>query len=298
MALRPIVCLWLVNLIAMAGLAGEPYAEVPFEFLHNQIVLPVKVNGQGPYTFVLDTGTYATSIDAALAMRLMLPLSEAESEGSGAGSRRVFARRTMIGIEVGSLSVKQLPAMALDLSNVSRALGRPLHGVLGFGFLSPRVTQIDYFRRRVRFGAQPSGATRTISFPMQFRTGSVLPVLEDCYVNGIRIPVTIDTGSSAGLILFPKAIDLLGLGELAKQGIPLDAAGYRGKAHLTKGWVSSVVLGSIDLGAIEVAYVQKGYGDNEVLERRGGNLGNAILQDFLLTLDYPNRVVVLESVEQ
>jgi hypothetical protein len=54
-------------------------------------------------------------------------------------------------------------------------------------------------------------------------------------------------------------------------------------------------LKSIDLGAIEVAYVEKGYGEREPLERRGGNLGNGVLQDFVLTLDYINSVVVLEA---
>jgi hypothetical protein len=53
----------------------------------------------------------------------------------------------------------------------------------------------------------------------------------------------------------------------------------------------------MDLGAVEVAYVRGGYGDREDLARRGGNLGNAILQDFLVTLDYRNRLVVLEATE-
>ena len=44
-----------------------------------------------------------------------------------------------------------------------------------------------------------------------------------------------------------------------------------------------------------MAYVKSGYGEDETLERRGGNLGNAVLQDFVLTLDYRNRIVVLEA---
>jgi hypothetical protein len=81
-------------------------------------------------------------------------------------------------------------------------------------------------------------------------------------------------------------------------GIPLNAAGYRGRVRLMKGWVRSLDLKTYALGAVEVAYVESGYADNEDLGRRGGNLGNAILQDFVLTLDYPNRVVVLEAIEE
>jgi hypothetical protein len=75
-------------------------------------------------------------------------------------------------------------------------------------------------------------------------------------------------------------------------------AGYRGKARLAKGWTRSVALKTIDLGAIEVAYVRSGYGEDEDIARRGGNLGNAVLQDFVLTLDYPHHIVVLEAADQ
>jgi hypothetical protein len=279
-----------VALLAGCALAAAGDRDLPFDFLHNQIVLQVTIRGTGPYNFVLDTGTHASTIDLGLARRLRLPLAGGQA--------------TMLDdVRVGGLAVEKLPAVALDLSKVSAQLGRPLHGVLGHNFLASQVTRIDYFRRRIRFSAElpfpPAAATpdtpNRISFPMQFRAGSILPVLEDCYVNGTKIAITLDTGSSLGLILFPKAIRLLGLEDLARTGIRMDAAGYQGEARLTKGWVRSMKLRTIDLGAMEVAYVRGGYGDNEDVERRGGNLGNAVLQDFVLTLDYRDGVVLLES---
>ncbi len=275
---------------------------MPFDFLHNQIVVHAKVNGSGPFDFVLDTGTHVTTVDLGLARRLRLPLGVRKSEAAGAGKGRALAERTTLdALSLGDLRIQGMSAVALDLSAVSETLGRPLHGVLGFNLFISRIVRIDYFHRRIGFLAEPpsghGGGARRITFPMEFRAGSILPVLENCLVNGVRIPVTLDTGSSLGLILFPRAIERLGLGELARDGIPLQAAGYRGKAYLKKGWVRSLVLDTIDLGAIEVAYVERGYGDGESLERRGGNLGNAILQDFVLTLDYRGRLVTLESTE-
>ena len=274
--------------------AGEDL-ELPFDFLHNQILLQVTIRGTGPYNFVLDTGTHASTIDLGLARRLGLPLA------SGLG------QTTMLNdVRVGGLTVAKLPAVVLDLSKVSVQLGRPLHGVLGHNFLASQVTRIDYFRRRIRFLTElpfapadlPPDTAKRISFPMQFRDGSILPVLEDCSVNGTKIAVTLDTGSSLGLILFPKAVRLLGLEDLARTGIRMDATGYQGEARLTKGWVRSIRLKTIDLGAMEVAYVRGGYGVDEDVERRGGSLGNAILQDFVLTLDYRNGVVVLETAAE
>jgi predicted aspartyl protease len=290
---RFVLVLQMAALLAGCSIATGEDLEQPFDFLHNQIVLQVTIRGAGPYNFVLDTGTHASTIDLGLARRLGLPLAVGQA--------------TMLDdVRVGGLAVEKLPAVALDLSKVSAQLGRPLHGVLGHNFLVSQVTRIDYFRRRIRFSTElpfppadlPPDTSKRISFPMQFRAGSILPVLEDCFVNGTKIAVTLDTGSSLGLILFPKAVRLLGLEDLARTGIPMEAAGYRGEARLTKGWVRSMTLKTIDLGAIEVAYVRSGYGDNEDLERRGGNLGNATLQDFVLTLDYRDGVVVLESATE
>ena len=285
--------LGMTALLAGCSIATGADLELPFDFLHNQIVLQVTIRGTGPYNFVLDTGTRASTVDLELAHRLGLPLASGQA--------------TMLDdVRLAGLAVEKLPTVALDLSKVSVQLGRPLHGVLGYNFLASQVTRIDYFRRRIRFStelpfpssAPPPDTSKRVSFPMQFRSGSILPVLEDCFVNGTKIAVTLDTGSSLGLILFPKAVRLLGLEELARTGIPMEAAGYQGAARLTKGWVRSMMLKSIDLGAMEVAYVRGGYGDNEDVERRGGNVGNATLQDFILTLDYRDGVVVLETVTE
>jgi hypothetical protein len=300
---RGLLVLLSAGLPAMIVAAEQADEELPFDFLHKQIVLRVTVKGGGPYNFVLDTGTHASTIDLGLAKRLRLPLFRTRSESRGAGSSRVYGQQTVLReLCVGTLTVRDLPAAAMDLAGPSRQLGQPLHGVLGNNFLASRITQIDYFHRRIRFLAEPPVSqpddSRRISFPMQFRAGDVLPLLEECYINGAKTPVTLDTGSSLGLILFPETVRRLGLEDLAQSGILLDAAGYRGTARLTKGWVRSVELETIDLGAIEVAYVRSGYGDSEDPQRRGGNLGNAVLQDFVVTLDYRNRMVVLESAIQ
>ncbi len=284
---------------------ADSLREIPFDFLHNQIVVEGMVNGHGPYTFILDTGTRATTIDRRVAEELALPIGGPVAAKGLGGDQSSERRTTYMQFELGGIVVPRLDAAVFDLSAISRTLRWPLDGVLGFGFLESRIIQIDYFRRRIRFFAEspyPASERRqdgkSISFPMQFRSDSVLPVLEDCYVNGTRLAVTLDTGSSLGLVLFPRTIERLGLGELAREGTPMEAAGYLGEARLTKGWVKSLVLKSIDLGAVEVAYVRSGYAADEQPERRGGSVGNAVLQDFVLTLDYPGRLVTLQSTAE
>jgi predicted aspartyl protease len=50
-------------------------ADVNFDFVSNTslIVVPVTINGRGPYRFLLDTGASTTILSTAIADRLNLP---------------------------------------------------------------------------------------------------------------------------------------------------------------------------------------------------------------------------------
>jgi hypothetical protein len=76
--------------LACAGCVGGgtreavPELEVPFEFVRNQILVPVRIRGYGPYFCTVDTGANPSAIDARLANELGLPVREeaAPAEGS------------------------------------------------------------------------------------------------------------------------------------------------------------------------------------------------------------------------
>jgi Aspartyl protease len=126
---RGIAALIIIGWISLPALSTNAGSlEMPFDFLHNQIVLRGLLNGRGPYTFILDTGTCATSIDLRVAQDLALPLgTQAVSEGVGSG-RPVGRRTTHVALQLGGIVVPHLDAAVFDLSAISRTLGRPLHG--------------------------------------------------------------------------------------------------------------------------------------------------------------------------
>src|SRR6266550_1398961 len=70
---------WSGCAISAAKQLGEPETtpgEVSFELAAPNdaaILVPVKINGEGPYKFVLDTGATFTCIDQKLVDRLKLP---------------------------------------------------------------------------------------------------------------------------------------------------------------------------------------------------------------------------------
>src|SRR5215510_638770 len=138
-------CCLLITVGCFAQVRGQQVIEVPFEFVRNEIIVQVKVDGKGPFNMMLDTGTDPSAVDLATAKELALKLSSAGGPVSGGGTDRNLAYTTRLPlVEVGGLTAKNVLALAIDLSKVSERLGKPLHGVLGHSLLNGRIVQFDY----------------------------------------------------------------------------------------------------------------------------------------------------------
>src|SRR5437660_3462955 len=112
-------CVW--------GVAQTPKApaEVPFEFLHNQIVVQVKVNGKGPLNMLIDTDTDPSAIDSATAKGLGLQVgsSGAPASGGGTGTSVVYPTK-LASIELGGISAKDVVAATIDLTKIGERIGK------------------------------------------------------------------------------------------------------------------------------------------------------------------------------
>jgi predicted aspartyl protease len=105
------------------------------------IVVPVSVNGKGPYSFVVDTGATLTCVDESLAKTLELPAaSGAVGFGATIRSRGAIRLVSIESLEVGTAQGKDLMACTIDLQGL-RSAGLEARGLLGLNFLkSYRVT--------------------------------------------------------------------------------------------------------------------------------------------------------------
>lgn len=110
------------------------------------LVVPVHLNGEGPYAFVLDTGATLTCVDQVLADSLELPES-AGQVGIGAGIQGSGRMRlvSVDSLRLGATSAYDLTACTLDLAQLETA-GLDVDGLLGLNFLKA-------FRMTLDFGA-------------------------------------------------------------------------------------------------------------------------------------------------
>ena len=110
------------------------------------LLVPVFINGQGPFRFVLDTGATFTCVDQALAARLSLQEAQgvlgAGATAGGAGQMRIVE---IDSVRVGSARAEELLGCELDLQHTAQ-VGIEIEGLLGLNFLRAFRVTLDFDR--------------------------------------------------------------------------------------------------------------------------------------------------------
>jgi predicted aspartyl protease len=278
-----------------------PIAEVPFEFVRNQIVVQVKIAGKGPFNMLFDTDTDPSAIDLATARELGLKLGSKGYQGTGGGTETNLVYPTNIpGVELGTVTAKEVFAAAINLTKLSGKLGRPIHGVLGYSFLKNRIFQIDYAASKIRFygespypGIQNSRNTvdRTV---VAFRYENEV-LVDSVFVNGQKVRATLDTGGSNTFALTPEGITTLGLSEDGRNAKAELSAGYNGEFESKIGTLKSVRIGGLSVDSPPVSFWSAGTGHDK--KKYQVSIGNGFFKNYLVTFDFRSKIVVFEKVE-
>jgi predicted aspartyl protease len=279
-----------LHLLAQTRVVKQGVIEVPFEFIHESIVVQATVNGHGPFWMLLDTGADPSIVELGTAKNIGLKIAARGQQGSGGGTGDNLAYETSLPlVQIGGLTASNVDALAMELSKLSSALGRPISGVLGYSLLKTRIVQIDYPNRRVRFytrapscaGAAPSHSPRCTTLSFRYR--------DDILASGVTVdgkPVTtnVDTGSNSNFQLTPAAVDKLGLSEDVVRAHASSSVGFNGDLRNREGTVRNVKVGTISVNDPTVVFFGKGMGmDKEPWDLR---IGNGFLKNFVVTLDY------------
>lgn len=118
------------------------------------ILLPVFINGQGPFNLILDTGATLTCLNEGLVDAIGLP-HETVARGIGVTVVGVGAVRLahLDSLRVGAAQAYGISACILDLNGM-RITGRQVDGLLGLNFLKAFRVTLDFDRETVRLQPQ------------------------------------------------------------------------------------------------------------------------------------------------
>jgi hypothetical protein len=201
------------------ALAGPLAAQVPqsndmvkFRLRDGYLILvQTRINGVGPFDFLLDTGTTRTVIDPELARQLKAPVV-GEVSLTGILHVRQDALVRLEDVRLGEASQSGLGA-AVDTLTRQKMLAPGIRGVLGEDFLSNFDILIDYKQHWLRFGdAPPAGERCRFETIGQYRgsptTNRLLIPAEFMEVGGAKVQLQLDTGARIPE-LFPASRDSL-----------------------------------------------------------------------------------------
>jgi predicted aspartyl protease len=134
-----------VMLMFTAGLAqSEP---LDFSFVEGTalVVVPVRINGQGPYKFLLDTGATNTILSTAVADKLKLKKDRDQTLRSAGGN----VPATIRGIDRLHIGKTLLEKVEIVVANFDLLQSLRVDGILGGDYLRRFRVAIDYEKQIV-----------------------------------------------------------------------------------------------------------------------------------------------------
>lgn len=191
------VVILVVGLLVPALASDGPGPSVTFALeMDGGIVVPVLINGAGPFRFRLDTGASRTVVTTKLAGQLSLPAAGVSRLVTPTGASQ-SALVAIGAVEIGCRSPAAVTALALPGAALDDARG--IDGLIGQDVLAWRAYTIDYERRRLvcdsRVGAPIAGR----QLPLAFSDGRALVTFP--LADGRTLHLVPDSGADR-LVLF------------------------------------------------------------------------------------------------
>ncbi|MGY0038230.1 retropepsin-like aspartic protease [Pedobacter sp. NJ-S-72] len=187
---------------------GRQKQTISFTMVKNLIVIPVYINGKGPYNFLLDTGV-AQMIITDTTFLADLDIKNAQTvkvQGYGFGDNIEAVLTRNITAKVGKATIKNIPTAIFkkDIFDLSSYLGIKIYGILGYYFFNSFVVKINYSAGRLTFYSpdakiEPKGT----KLPIQITSGKpyLTTQIETAGLGKIDVELLIDNGSSHPLMM-------------------------------------------------------------------------------------------------
>ena len=171
---------------------------IPFTlFRGSRLVVPILINGHRTEA-MLDTGASMTTLDRGFARSIGLA-EGFKIQGKGTGGIVDAELLSGVNIDLGGMRLAGMSVGAMDLSPVSRSLGRPMSVVLGRDFFNSAVVSIDWAKGNFQvhapaaFHPSPNATALTLARKGPFNT---IPV---SVAGGQPVEALFDLGSDGAL---------------------------------------------------------------------------------------------------
>ncbi|PYK45717.1 MAG: hypothetical protein DME46_03475 [Verrucomicrobia bacterium] len=258
------------------------------------ILLPVRVNGDGPFEFILDTGAGTSLLSSDLAKKLNIKIISTK-EGQSAGGKISVSLAKIDSLALGAAKLDDVDVGIVDLNHIAKTIGTKIDGDVGYNFLKHFRITIDYHDCEIRFDdatrIERLGRSAKTEVPMRLASLAKPLLLVEVHANGHGpFQFAIDTGTSTTAIA-PELAQQLGL-EGSPVG-PLTTGGAR--VNVTAGTLKSFQIGGARIDDLVVVVADFfSVLSQAVGARLDGIVGYNFLRNFRVVIDYPGEKFRLE----
>ena len=216
----------------------------------NRMTVPVSVAGQGPYHFLVDTGSERTVISRELARHLRL------SSGVGAKLHSVMGANEVATVHIPHLRVSSnvisvADAPALQASNIGA------DGMLGVDSLRSQRVLFDFKAKTMSItpSSQPLERMDGDTIVVRARSRDGRLIFTQAKVGGRKISVIVDTGSEVTIanMAMLKMLTKRGQALLPDTVMIESVTGEQMSAGVTR--VPEIELGGVKLRDLSIAFV-------------------------------------------
>lgn len=231
-----------------------PTTDLPLEeSRYEHMLAPVSVNGQGPFSFLLDTGANISCVSNKLVERLNLESTETMAVHTVVGVRQ-RPMVTLDHLQIGPRIRRKVRAPALPIK------GMEVDGVLGVDWLKGQRLTLDFKNNRMEITKSredESEPGKVVVVPARRRHGQLTIV--DADLGGRRISAIIDSGAQ-GTLCNTKLRDIV-RAEEARKGRTEAPGSVRMETLAGEVFTGETVflpflrLGGLHLGNVQVSCV-------------------------------------------
>ncbi|HZV68134.1 MAG TPA: aspartyl protease family protein [Saprospiraceae bacterium] len=283
-------------------LDGKKKVTIPFKYVHNFIILQVKLYGVLPVNLIYDTGAeHVIIFKRAYTDALQVPYDKRIPIMGADLSRKIFAlitRNAML--ELQGLSPKPYDMLVLeeDYFQLDELVGYPIDGLIGGGFFKNLIVNIDYRNNRMTLHDPanfeiPNGF---VMLPIRVKTNKPYINAETSLQDGtvVEVDLLIDTGAGVPLLLHTNSAATLKLPDRYIRGkLGMGLGGY------LEGFIGRVNM--LKIGELEFPGVLTSFQEISELwladqdRFRNGILGNQLLNRFSVYFDYIHSQIYLKA---
>lgn len=272
--------------------APDP-AAAPTEILqtsndrHLRFTVPVMIEGEGPFEFMVDTGSVATVVTDRLRTRMALP-STGRAVVVGMASRVPVDLVRLDGLEFAARVFDGIDAPLLEAQHVGA------DGILGLDTLQDLRVLIDFREDIIAVDdAANLGGNRGYEIVIRARRKLGRLIITDATIDNVRTAVIIDTGAQSSI--GNKALQTKLRAKRREEYKSTDVNGFSivGAADFAR----TLRMGDVELSNLPIMYADgPAFAHLGLIERPALILGMRDLRGFdRVAIDFSTRTILLDA---